>query len=304
MSVTEPTPDPVSVDCEAPAIETLLAARPRPIDSFMVARVLPSPTRRLVGPFCFLDHLGPTELAPGQGMDVRPHPHIHLATVSYVFEGEILHRDSLGSLQSIKPGAINWMSAGRGIVHSERTPPELRTGGSRMHMLQLWVALPLAHEDSEPSFQHHPADTLPELDVGKARVRVLAGSAFGKTSPVRTLSSLFFAEVQLPAGESLELPAQHHDRAAYVVSGSLGCGSEKIAAQAMAVFAPTARVTLTAESDTRMVLLGGAPLEGPRYIEWNFVSSSKARIEQAKDDWRNRRFPLVPGDDKEFIPLP
>jgi redox-sensitive bicupin YhaK (pirin superfamily) len=315
MSVT-PTVEPVHVECDAPAIEIMLAARPRTIDSFSVGRVLPAAARRLVGPFCFLDHLGPAQLAPGQAMDVRPHPHINLATVSYVLEGEILHRDSLGSSQVIRPGAINWMSAGRGIVHSERTPAELRKGGAAMHMLQLWVALPREHEESEPSFQHHPADTLPELMLGDVKIRVLAGSAFGQTSPVKTLSRLFFADVQLPAGASIDLPNEHYDRAAYVISGELGCSGERIAAQSMAVFAPTSRVALRAETDTRMVVLGGAPLDGPRYMEWNFVSSRKERIEQAKDDWRKftdatpalrgsaSPFSLVPGDEQEFIPLP
>jgi redox-sensitive bicupin YhaK (pirin superfamily) len=303
MSIT-PTIEPVHVECSTPAIEIMLAARPRTIDSFSVGRVLPAAKRRLVGPFCFLDHLGPAQLAPGQAMDVRPHPHINLATVSYVLEGEILHRDSLGSHQVISPGAINWMSAGRGIVHSERTPAELRKGGARMHMLQLWVALPLEHEESEPTFQHHPADTLPELTLGAVKIRVLAGSAFGKTSPVKTLSPLFFADVQLPAGASIDVPSEHHDRAAYVISGSIGCSEERIPAQSMAVFAPKSHVSLRAETDTRLVVLGGAPLDGPRYMEWNFVSSRKERIEQAKDDWRNRQFPVVPGDEQEFIPLP
>lgn len=298
------TPDPECLTSAAPALALVIKARPRAIDSFEVARVLPARERRLVGPFCFLDHLGPAELPAGKGLDVRPHPHVCLATVSYVLEGEIDHRDSLGSYQPIRPGAINWMSAGRGIVHSERTPARLRETGSRLCSLQLWVALPLAEEESEPSFQHHPSDTLPELERDGARIRVLAGTAFGATSPVRTLSPLFFVEVRLPQGAAIELPTDYPERAAYVVSGAVTCGRERIEAHSLGVLAPDARPRLQAESDTRLVLLGGAPLEGPRFIEWNFVASSKARIERAKDDWRNRRFPSIPGDDQEFIPLP
>ena len=296
--------DPEQVDCDSAAIETILKSRPRVIDRFTVARVLPASKRRLVGPFCFLDHLGPAELPAGEGMDVRPHPHVCLATVSYLFEGEIMHRDSLGSAQPIRPGAINWMSAGRGITHSERTPDALRASGSRIHSLQLWVALPLAEEESAPSFQHHPAASLPELTLGDARIRVLAGSTFGAKSPVHTLSPLFFVEVALPSGGTLELPNEHRERAAYVVEGAFRCGNQRIAARDMAVFCPDTRPVLIAEERTRLMLLGGAPLEGPRYIEWNFVASSKSRIERAKEDWRQRRFPSIPGDDQEFIPLP
>ena len=296
--------DPEQIDCDTASIASILKSRPRVIDRFTVARVLPARTRRMVGPWCFLDHLGPAELAPGQGMDVRPHPHIGLATVSYLFEGEILHQDSLGSYQPIRPGAINWMSAGRGIVHSERTPQPLRATGSRIHQLQLWVALPLAEEESEPSFQHHSSDSLPELTLGDARIRVIAGTAFGATAPVRTLSPLFFAELTLPAGATLELPSEQNERAAYVVEGGFSCGTQRVGAQDMAVFHPGTRPVLVADTRSRIMLLGGDPLESPRYIDWNFVSSSKARIERAKDDWRNRRFPSIPGDDQEFIPLP
>jgi redox-sensitive bicupin YhaK (pirin superfamily) len=303
MSRTDSS-DPYHLTCDSAAIELILKSRPRVIDRFTVARVLPSSKRRLVGPFCFLDHLGPAELAPGEGMDVRPHPHVCLATVSYLFEGEVLHRDSLGSSQPIRPGAINWMSAGRGITHSERTPPELRATGSRIHLLQLWVALPLAQEESEPSFQHHPAASLPELTLGEARIRVLAGSGFGLTAPVKTLSPLFFAEVSMPSRGSLELPAEHRERAAYVVEGAFSCGDQRIEARDMAVFTADTRPVLIAEQSTRLMLLGGAALEGPRYIDWNFVASSKSRLERAKEDWRAQRFPSIPGDDQEFIPLP
>ena len=303
MSRTD-SDDPEQVDCDSASIIAILKSRPRVIDRFTVARVLPASKRRLVGPWCFLDHLGPAELAPGEGIDVRPHPHVCLATVSYLFEGELLHRDSLGSYQPIRPGAINWMSAGRGIVHSERTPHALRAAGSRIHSLQLWVALPASEEESEPSFQHHASDSLPELNMGDARIRVLAGTLFGVTAPVRTLSPLFFAEIGLPAGGTLELPDGESERAAYVVEGALRCGNERITARDMAVFTPGARPVLVAEERTRLMLLGGDALEGPRYIDWNFVASSKARIERAKDDWKHGRFPSVPGDDQEFIPLP
>ena len=301
---TNDSNDPEQIDCDTAAIATILKSRPRAIDRFTVARVLPAGKRRMVGPWCFLDHVGPADIPAGEGMDVRPHPHVCLATVSYLFEGEVMHRDSLGSAQVIRPGAINWMSAGRGIVHSERTPDALRACGSRLHLLQLWVALPLAAEESEPSFQHHPAARLPELTRGDARIRVLAGTLFGATSPVQTLSPLFFAELNLPAGGTLELPAEPRERAAYVVDGALICGTQRIEPRELAVFNADTRPVLVAHAPTRFMLLGGDPLEGPRYIEWNFVASSKARIERAKNDWQHRRFPTIPGDDKEFIPYP
>ena len=218
--------DPVSQDRTATAaIERIIAGRKRDIGGFSVERLLPA-ARRSVGPFVFFDHMGPAQLAPGSGIDVRPHPHINLATVTYLFDGEIVHRDSLGSLQPIRPGAINWMTAGRGIVHSERTGPELRKAGSKLHGLQLWVGLPKAEEEAAPEFTHYPADSLPELEDEGVRVRVLAGSAYGATSPVRTLSPLFYVEAMIPAGKELPVPTEHEERAAYVVEGILGCCSE------------------------------------------------------------------------------
>ncbi len=257
-----------------------------------------------MGPFAFFDNMGPATLGPGAGIDVRPHPHIGLATVTYLLEGELLHRDSLGSLQAIRPGDINWMTAGRGIVHSERTPPELRLAGSRLHALQLWVALPAALEEDEPSFVHYPGQTLPRVDVAGAAVRVLAGAAYGVSSPVRTPSPLLYLEATLPAGRELPLPGECEERAAYVLEGAIRCGAERAGPGRMLVFAPGSGVALRAEEAARVVLIGGAPIDGERHIFWNFVSSSRERIERAKRDWRERRFPRVPGDDAEVEPLP
>jgi hypothetical protein len=289
----------------APAeIATVIDGRPRDLGGFEVLRVLPATARRLVGPFAFFDHFGPETLAPGRGLNVRPHPHIGIATVTYLFDGEFVHRDSLGSRQTIRPGEINWMTAGRGIVHSERTDPELRRTGSKIHGLQLWVALPRADEETEPQFLHYPAAALPALDLGGARVRVLAGSAYGERSPVRTFSPLFYVDVSMPPASELPLPSEHTERAAYVVEGAVDCGSERAGPGRMLVFAPGAEVVLRAAAGARLVLVGGAPLDGERHIWWNFVSSSRERIEQAKRDWREGRFPKVPGDEAEHIPLP
>ena len=243
-------------------IKMVIPQRRRNLGGFDVGRVLPAAERRMVGPFVFFDHMGPAALSAGHGLDVRPHPHIGLATVTYLFDGEIVHRDSLGSHQPVRPGDVNWMTAGRSIVHSERTGPELRRAGSRAHGLQLWVGLPLAHEESEPEFHHHPAATLPSLEVAGARIRALAGSAFGETSPVNTFSPLFYADVVLPAGRELPLPNEHEERAAYVIDGTIACGSERAERGRMIVFAPGAPVALHAITDTRIALLRGAPLDG------------------------------------------
>jgi redox-sensitive bicupin YhaK (pirin superfamily) len=281
----------------------LLAGRPRDIGGFTVRRALPSMQRRLVGPFIFWDHFGPVKREPGHGMDVRPHPHINLATVTYLFEGEIVHKDSLGSDQSIRPGDVNWMNAGRGIVHSERTGAELRRAGAAMHGLQSWVALPTAMEESEPSFQHVVGKSLPELGKPGARLRVIAGTAFGVTSPVHVLSPLFYVDARLDAGAELALPDEYAERAAYVVEGAVECNEQPIGPQVMAVVDGSVRATLRARTDSRVMLLGGAPV-GKRHIWWNFVSSSEERIERAKREWREGAFPRVPGDEVEFIPLP
>jgi redox-sensitive bicupin YhaK (pirin superfamily) len=288
-----------------PSVELEIDGRKRDLgDGFTVRRLLPSAARRMVGPFIFVDHMGPVQLSPGHGLDVRPHPHINLATVTFLFEGEILHRDSLGSEQPIRPGAVNWMTAGRGIAHSERTPGSQRSVGPLVHGMQLWVALPKAHEEVAPSFQHHAATTIPLVELPGRRLRVIAGSAYGATSPVQVLSPLFYVEAQLEAGTELELPDEHRERAAYIVAGGLSVDGKAHGEGAMLVVREGQPARIKALGATRALLLGGAPLDGERHIWWNFVSSSKERIERAKDDWRNGRFGKVPGDETEFIPLP
>jgi hypothetical protein len=287
------------------SVELDIDARSRDLgDGFTVRRLLPSLARRMVGPFIFFDHMGPTRLAPGHGLDVRPHPHINLATVTYLFDGEILHRDSLGSEQLITPGAVNWMTAGRGIVHSERSPATARNTGPRVHGLQLWVALPTAFEEVEPSFRHHPEDAIPVVELGSARLRVVAGTAFGATSPVEVLSDLFYVDAELEPGAELEVPPGHAGRAAYVVDGSISCDEKMFGAGTMIVFREGSPARLLAVGPARAMLLGGAPLDGERHIWWNFVSSSRDRIEEAKRAWKERRFAPIPGDEDEFIPLP
>lgn len=285
-----------------PVIELEIPARKRSVGNFAVGRVLPAPVRRQVGPFVFFDHMGPVDVAPGEGMDVKPHPHIGLATVTYLFAGEVFHRDSVGSAQAITPGAINWMTAGRGIVHSERSPEAVRAKGGPVHGLQLWVALPDAVEEGDPTFAHHGAGELPELDDTGVRARVLAGTAFGVASPVAVASPLFYVDAMLPAGTRIEVPREHEERAVYVVDGEVGCGAATIGAATMAVLRPKADAMLEATVPTRLVMIGGAPL-GPRWIWWNFVSSRQERIVQAAHDWRDARFPKVPGDEHEYVAM-
>jgi redox-sensitive bicupin YhaK (pirin superfamily) len=288
----------------AATFEAIIVPRTRDLgDGFEVRRVLPSAERRTVGPFVFFDQLGPIVLRAGTGLDVRPHPHIGLATVTYLFDGEILHRDSLGTVQPIRPGEVNWMTAGRGIVHSERTPPELRTGGARLFGIQTWVGLPRDREESEPAFAYHAEPALPLLDGDGKRVRVIAGALYGARSPVAVLSETLYADAALAKDARVELPAEYEERAAYIVEGRIAIGSETFAAGRMLVFRHGNRVTLKADGPARLLLLGGAPLDGPRHLWWNFVSSSTERIDQAKADWREGRFPKVPGE-TEFIPLP
>jgi hypothetical protein len=270
-------------------------------DGFQVRRALPAPARRSVGPFVFFDHMGPVTLAPGRGLDVRPHPHIGLATVTYLFEGEILHRDSLGSVQAIRPGAVNWMTAGRGIVHSERTAPELRASGSRVHGLQTWIGLPRAEEETEPSFSHHAE--LPMLEDNGVSVRLILGDLLGLASPVATLSPTFYADVTLAPARRFVLPSNPDERGIYVVLGEIEVDGHVQRVGEMRVFEAGAEVIAVSAGGARFVTFGGAPLDGPRYVWWNFVSSSGDRIRQAAEDWRAGRFAKVPGE-TEFIPLP
>lgn len=285
-------------------IELVIPARTRSLGTVDVRRVLPFVHRRLVGPFIFFDHFGPIEKTPDMNFDVRPHPHIGLATVTYLLEGEILHRDSIGSVQPIRPGDVNWMIAGRGIVHSERTPPELRSVSVRSHGLQSWVALPSEEEEREPSFDHHPSGALPRVTAPGVAMRIVAGTAYGMTSPVATLSPTLYVHAELEAGATLDVDDGHEERAAYVVSGAVRADDQPFHAGDMLVFRRGEKASVTASEGATVMLLGGATLAGTRHIEWNFVSSSKERLARAKDDWRNRRFPAIPGDDEEFIPLP
>ncbi len=299
-------------DHPSPAVALILRGRPRDLGGFTVRRTLPAMQRGMVGPFVFFDHMGPTEQPPGAGMDVRPHPHISLATVTYLFDGEIFHRDSLGSAQAIRPGDVNWMTAGRGIAHSERTSPEVRAAGQKLHGIQAWVALPTSAEECEPSFAHHPEATLPRVSVGGAELRIIAGSAFGQESPVKVASKTLYVDAVVPAGATLEVPVDHEERALYVVSGELsieGAGGADAADASfregdMVILVPGQPLRVRATSDSRAMLLGGARLDGERHIWWNFVSSSLERIEEAKRAWKNGEVAKVVGDDTELIPLP
>jgi redox-sensitive bicupin YhaK (pirin superfamily) len=286
----------------SPVID-VIQGRARDLGGFTVRRVLPIAHRKTVGPFIFFDHMGPAVLPVGEGMDVRPHPHIGLATVTYLFEGRIIHRDSLGSVQAIEPGAVNWMTAGRGIVHSERSAPEDRARGVRMHGIQSWVALPLADEDCEPAFVHHPADTLPLLHRPGAVLRVIAGEAWGAGAPARVRTPTLYVDAQLDAGASLEVPREHEERAIYPVDCAVIVDGERYESGRLIVLAPDAQVTFAAPDGGRVMLVGGARLDGERQIWWNFVASTRERIDRAKTEWRAQRFPKVPGE-TEFILLP
>jgi redox-sensitive bicupin YhaK (pirin superfamily) len=279
-------------------------------DGFVVSRLLPVVGTRSIGPFVFFDAIGPTELPAGRGMDVRPHPHIGLATVTYLFEGEFVHRDSVGSELPIRPGEINWMTAGRGIVHSERMTPAQRESGSSIHAVQLWAALPREHEEAEPSFEHRDAHELPEVTRDGGTLRVLVGDAWGMSSPVRALMPTLYVDVALAAGAEVELPMAQ-ERALFLVSGRLelrgtdGIEAAPVPKQALVVLRPGCTAALVGgDGGGRALMIGGAPLDAPRHMFWNFVSSSTARIEQAKQDWREGRFPTIPTDPDDFIPLP
>jgi redox-sensitive bicupin YhaK (pirin superfamily) len=285
-------------------IELVIEPRRRDLGGFEVGRVLPYARRRMVGPFIFFDRMGPVNFPPGipRSVDVRPHPHIGLATITYLFEGEIMHRDSLGTEQPIRPGEVNLMTAGRGITHSERFEKARREGGP-MDGIQAWVALPKEREEIEPDFAHHGREELPSFDEDGARGRLIVGESMGARSPAKTHSPIFYQHVELDAGGRLQLPAQYSERAAYLVSGSVEAGGHALAEGQMVVFAPGRPVLFTASAPAVLVLLGGEPV-GERFIEWNFVSSSKERIEQAKADWRAGRMKLPDLDAGEFIPLP
>jgi redox-sensitive bicupin YhaK (pirin superfamily) len=282
--------------------DVVIVPRSHDIGGFEVRRALPSAQRRMVGPFVFYDQMGPATFGPGKGLDVRPHPHIGLATVTYLFEGEILHRDSLGSLQPIRPGDVNWMTAGRGIAHSERSP-QPRTAGGPLAGIQAWVALPKRHEETEPAFAHHPAASLPASEGEGVALRLIAGAGFGMRAPVEVFSDMFYADAVMRPGARLTLPVEHEERAIYVVTGRVDIAGQGFTAGQLLVFRAGDAIDLRAEGPARVMLLGGEPMDGPRHLWWNFVSSSKDRIEQAKSDWKSGRFAPVP-DDAEFIPLP
>ncbi|RKP49022.1 pirin family protein [Trinickia fusca] len=284
-------------------IKAILKPSQRDVGGIVVRRVLPAMATRLVGPFIFFDHMGPAALPPGGGLDVRPHPHIGLATVTYLFDGAIQHRDSIGSVQRITPGDVNWMTAGRGIVHSERTPEDMRAAGSVMHGIQTWVALPLEHEDDAPSFEHHAAATLPRVERNGVVLDVIAGTAFGVRSPVRTFSPTLYAAVRFAPGGAFALEPEHEERGVYLVEGDLSIDGEPLAIGQMAVLVPGETASLASAGGATAMLLGGAKLPGERYIEWNFVASSRERIEQAKRAWTEQTMGTIAGE-TQWIPLP
>jgi redox-sensitive bicupin YhaK (pirin superfamily) len=292
------------------AIETLIVPRARDLGGFEVRRALPAPARQMVGPFIFFDQMGPAEFVTGQGIDVRPHPHIGLATVTYLYRGTMHHRDSLGTDQWIEPGAVNWMVSGHGITHSERTDGAARQAPLSLFGIQTWVALPAGAEDGAAGFQHVAGRDLPVLEGAGKRLRLILGSGWGERAPVDTASEMVYADVVLAPGAAIPLPDEHEDRGAYVVEGAVEVAGQTHAAGQMMVFCPGDRLALKAGAQgARLMILGGATLEGPRYIWWNFVASSKERIEHAKEawrrgDWEHGRFRLPPGDDAEFTPLP
>ncbi len=299
-------PDPKSDDAAScAAIEHIIVPRTRDLGGFEVRRALPSTARQMVGPFIFLDQMGPSDLMIGaEGVDVRPHPHIGLATVTYLFEGEIYHRDSLGSALAIRPGAVNLMTAGRGIVHSERETPQARATARRLFGMQAWVALPKANEDDAPAFMHHGEEELPRIEGEGKRVRVIMGQAYGQQAPTLFPHPTLCAEAVLAPGAVLPLDADYDERAVYIASGEIDIAGDRFEAGRLLVFRPGDRISILALSNARLMLLGGEAMDGPRHIWWNFVASSKDRMEAAKADWKSGRFPLVPGDTEEFIPLP
>jgi len=295
---------------EVDLIDTIIVPRARDLGGFEVRRALPASKRQMVGPFIFFDQMGPAEFLTDQGIDVRPHPHIGLATVTYLYDGSIFHRDSLGTNQEIHPGDVNWMIAGQGITHSERTSAEVRAQpSSRLFGIQTWVALPDHAEDTGPGFEHQAKAALPFVEGEGKTARIILGSAYGAQAPVKTFSEMFYVDVGLEAGAKLPLPDNHEDRGIYVLDGEVEIAGQSLDGGKMAVFRPGDAITMTAAKPSRVMLLGGETLSGPRYIWWNFVASSKERIEAAKQawregDWEHGRFQLPPDDDREFIPLP
>lgn len=292
-------------------IEMTISGRARDLGGFSVRRLIPAAKKRLVGPFIFFDHLGPAEFGPGNGIDVRPHPHIGLATVTYLFEGGLDHRDTLGIHQTIKPGDVNWMTAGKGIVHSERTGDDARTTGHKIHGIQTWVALPVEVEETDPSFHHHKAHELPEIEMDGVKMRLILGSAYGETSPVKVFSPIFYLHAETEAGAVFKLTDEHAERAVYVVSGEIEIDGRLFGEGEMIILDDEAEIGIRTISDARLMMFGGAHLPGDRHIFWNFVSSRKDRVEQAKTDWKasadagfeNSVFTLPP-EESEHIPLP
>jgi redox-sensitive bicupin YhaK (pirin superfamily) len=282
----------------------LIAPVTHDLGAFTVRRTLPAKSRTMVGPFIFVDQIGPARMDPGVGMDVRPHPHINLSTVTYLFEGAIGHRDSLGTAQVIEPGAINLMTAGRGIVHSERTPPGERAAGSPIYGMQTWLALPDGREDVDPAFEHVPSDGLPLIEAPGVTARVLMGSLWGKTAAVSQHAATIYADIQLDAGASIPIDAEADERAVLLVEGAASIDGVPLEAFTLSILAPGVAMTLTAAKPSRLMLLGGEAFATPRHVWWNFVSSSRDRINEAKRDWQAGKFPLVPGDEHEFIPIP
>ena len=297
--------DPIPGDAKScDAIETVIVPRSRDLGGFEVRRALPSAQRRMVGPFIFFDQMGPAEFLTGAGIDVRPHPHIGLSTVTYLFSGAIDHKDSLGTAMTITPGDVNWMTSGRGIVHSERTGPEEKAKPHELFGIQSWVALPRHMEETAPAFAHTGRKDLPMVRDTGAEVRVIAGEVYGARSPVVTATDMFYADVALAAGRAIPLDAGFEERAVYTLSGEVEIAGQGFGPGQLLVFKPGDRIMIRAARDARFLILGGEPMDGERYIWWNFVSSSRERIEQAKEDWRQRRFDIVPGDEADFIPLP
>jgi len=286
-----------------PATKALLEPHVKDLGGFEVRRLLPGFPQKMVGPFIFFDHMGPARFAPGRGVDVRPHPHIGLATVTYLFDGAIVHRDSLGTIQRIAPGDVNWMTAGAGIVHSERTAPAERAGGPSLHGIQTWLALPKKDERTEPAFSHHPKATLPVISGRGTELRVIAGHAFGARAPVRTHSDVLYVAAEMQAGAAFALPAEHEERGVYVVEGEVTLDGAPLAPLRLAVIAEGQTVAVKAAAFSRVMLLGGARMDGERHIWWNFVASSRDMIGEAKARWREQRFPPVL-QETEFIPLP